>query len=103
MLLNSQYQQIHFDECMFSFSIILIIFLILIVEGTLYDVIIIVWPKIKHSRKKAGSEKQIDDSRNSSDSNYKLRSENEDIQQPKQKKHNPSTVMIFKQGNVIYH
>ncbi|XP_048777960.2 nose resistant to fluoxetine protein 6-like [Ostrea edulis] len=70
--------------------IILIIFLILIVEGTLYDVIIIVWPKIKHSRKKADSEKQIDDSSNSSDSNYKLRAENEDIQQPKQKKNNPS-------------
>ncbi|XP_048777957.2 nose resistant to fluoxetine protein 6-like isoform X2 [Ostrea edulis] len=74
--------------------IILIVFLILIVTGTLYDVIIVVWPKIKGSRKEADNEKPIDTSSNSSDSNYKLRAENGEIQviqQPKpQNKHNPS-------------
>ncbi|XP_061164514.1 nose resistant to fluoxetine protein 6-like [Saccostrea echinata] len=63
--------------------VILAIFLILILEGTLYDVIMV----IKSRRKKAAYEKQSEKSNGftSPDSSYKLRAELGDIQRPKPK------------------
>jgi hypothetical protein len=80
-----------FPDVRFICSIILIVFLILILEGTLYDVIVS-W----RSRKEADKEKTEETSSNSSDSNYKLRAENGVIQQPKpQKKRSPSNIDLL--------